>query len=317
MNEINWKGVDLNLLLSFDALMNHGSVTRAADSLHLGQSAMSHNLARLRKLLEDPLFERQGHAMVPTRRARELAPKVASVLRTVREEILTPLEFDPSQSREPILIGLNDYAELVFGPGLFDQLRQEAPNAQLVFQAVDSGNCEQALLEGRVDLVLGSFGPMNHLIDRTQLYREKHVCLFDNQTLGLPLPLTLEDYLATPQAVVTATGELSSQVDQTLAALGVQREVVLGSARFLTLRHLLGGRRLLCVMAEMMGRAALFQAPLTLCEPPIPISDFDIELAYARMDREHPRMQWLLQRIEAIVSDVRREILQPPESPSG
>lgn len=57
-NEINWRGVNLNLLRTFDALMEQRSVTRAALQLHIGQPTMSYNLNQLRHLLKDPLFER-------------------------------------------------------------------------------------------------------------------------------------------------------------------------------------------------------------------------------------------------------------------
>ena len=39
MSEINWRGVDLNLLLTFDAIKTLGSVSLAAKHLYIGQSA--------------------------------------------------------------------------------------------------------------------------------------------------------------------------------------------------------------------------------------------------------------------------------------
>jgi DNA-binding transcriptional LysR family regulator len=50
----NLRSVDLNLLVALDALLAEQSVTRAAERLNCGQSAMSANLARLRKLFDDP-----------------------------------------------------------------------------------------------------------------------------------------------------------------------------------------------------------------------------------------------------------------------
>ena len=75
MSEINWQRVDMNLLLTFDALFRHRSVSKAAESLHLGQPATSYNLKRLRELLGDPLFERDGNSMRPTVRAHEMNPR--------------------------------------------------------------------------------------------------------------------------------------------------------------------------------------------------------------------------------------------------
>ncbi len=55
---VNLGRFDLNLLVALDALLAERSVTRAAARVGLGQSAMSHNLARLRALFGDELLER-------------------------------------------------------------------------------------------------------------------------------------------------------------------------------------------------------------------------------------------------------------------
>src|ERR1700754_4396243 len=72
--------VDLNLFTIFDAIYRDGGITPASKRLHLSQPAVSHALARLRELLDDPLFERRGHDMVPTPLARSIAANVASSL---------------------------------------------------------------------------------------------------------------------------------------------------------------------------------------------------------------------------------------------
>lgn len=136
---------------------------------------------------------------------------------------------------------------------------------------------------------------------RTFLYRERHVCLFDNSVLEVKLPISLDDYLATPQMVITANRELSSPVDITLTDMDKKRKVVLGSTRFLTLRHMLIGRRLLCVMAELVGRSAPRSDNVTICKAPIPIPDFDIEMITRRRDNEHPKQKWLTEQVSSVI----------------
>ena len=303
MSGINWRGVDLNLLLTFDAIMKYRSVSAASEHLHVGQPATSYNLRRLRTLLKDPLFERQGNMMVPTSRALDLAPKVTAVLDIVRDDILSPVEFVPQEYNGKIVIGLSDYAEQVFGPDLFDQLMNEAPNCQLLFQPIDSENGEHALESSGVDLAIGVFKQQPDHLTRTFLYRERHVCLFDNQKMNVTLPISLQDYLATPQVIITANQELNSAVDITLSDMNTERKVVLGSTRFLTLRRIISGRKLLCVMAEMVGRTELFSDNVTICDPPILIPDFDIEMLSRKRDSNHPRMVWLANRVKEVVQE--------------
>ncbi len=310
-NEINWRGINLNLLLTFSALIKQRSVTRAAEQLHISQSAMSYNLNQLRTLLNDPLFERQGHSMVPTRHAEFLAPKVQHVLNMIEHEILQADTFNPPTSKERLIIGLSDYAELVFGPLIYDVFSQEAPDCPLIFQAVDSGNCYQSLEQGNVDLAIGVYYELPEALERTPLYRERHVCLFDNSAMQTALPISLKTYLDTPHAVVTATGKLTTAVGRILAGMGKERRVVLGSSRFLTLRHVLSGRKLLCVMAEMMAKMPLFNDQLTISQPPVPILDFDVEMVIRKRDSQNPRIAWLRECIGAIIQQHVAEIKAP------
>ena len=74
IDHVNLARIDLNLLVAFDVLLAERSVTRAAARVGLGQSAMSHNLARLRALFGDELLTRGPQGMRPTPRALALAP---------------------------------------------------------------------------------------------------------------------------------------------------------------------------------------------------------------------------------------------------
>src|SRR5262245_65761998 len=71
------KTYDLNLLRILDAVLTAGSVTAAAERLHLSVPATSHALARLRELMGDPLLVRAGRRLVPTPRAQALREPVA------------------------------------------------------------------------------------------------------------------------------------------------------------------------------------------------------------------------------------------------
>nr|WP_086940274.1 LysR family transcriptional regulator [Thaumasiovibrio occultus] len=298
MNNINWRGIDLNLLVAFDALFRFRSVTKAAQSLCIGQSAMSHNLSRLRQLLDDPLFERQGQQMLPSERAIEIAPIIAQLLATVQEQILKPEAFSAADFSGRWRIGMTDYAELIFAPILFDAITQAAPHCQLSFHQVNRSNYLDKMHSLSLDAVIGSIAEIPAELVRMPLYRDHHVCLFDANATKLTVPLAIDNYLAVPHALVSPDDQLSSQVDNTLAQMDLSRRVVVGSNNFLTIRHLLQGRNLLCITTELLAKQALFDDQLTLCEPPIPVPGFDIDLFASARNSEHPRWQWLLQLIE-------------------
>ncbi len=301
MNNINWRGIDLNLLLTFDALFQFKSVSAASKYMNLGQPATSYNLKRLRELLDDPLFERVGNSMVATKRANEIAPKVDAILSIIRQDILPVSKFDPINFDGMFIVGLNDYAEQIFGPDIFDYLQQVAPKAKILFKPVDNENSLYLLEEHNTDLCIGVFSSLPDSVVSTFLYREKHLCTFDNSELEAQLPISLEAYLQVPQVIVTANECLTTKVDETLAGYGVERNVVLGTTRFLTIRRMLSGRKMLAVMAEMVGRSDLIDDQLTLCEPPIDIPDFDVEMIGLKRNQHHPKQVWLSEKIKKII----------------
>ena len=103
--------VDLNLFIVFATIYDEGSVTRASQKLNLTQPAISHALGRLRLLFDDPLFERQGHAMVSTPLARSIIEPVRHSLRGFEVTLNKLDRFDPATSQKQFNLGLRDVLE--------------------------------------------------------------------------------------------------------------------------------------------------------------------------------------------------------------
>ena len=57
---MHFKGLDLNLLVILDALLEEQSVTKAAEKVYVSQPAVSAALAKLRRHTGDELLERGG-----------------------------------------------------------------------------------------------------------------------------------------------------------------------------------------------------------------------------------------------------------------
>src|SRR3954447_24492114 len=114
--------LDLNLLLAFEAMLLHRSVTAAAAHVGITQSAMSNAVGRLRRHFEDPLFVHTRTGMLPTPRALELAKPLQQALALVRSTSRRPREFDAAQSRRTFRFHMSDVGEMVFLPGLVRHL---------------------------------------------------------------------------------------------------------------------------------------------------------------------------------------------------
>src|SRR5262245_8649693 len=130
IDHMNITATNLNLFVAFDALVAHGSVSRAARHVGITQSAMSNSLRNLRALFGDPLFLRSSHGIAPTPRARELAPPVHEALRLL-ERALGPVTFDPATSNRTFTLMASDYVEFVLLPRLVAEVARQAPGVQL------------------------------------------------------------------------------------------------------------------------------------------------------------------------------------------
>lgn len=152
MNLQKLSRLDLNLLVSLQALLEEKSVTRAAARLFISQPAMSRVLQRLRYQLDDPLFTRTGNELIPTPKARELQIRLPPLLDNILD-IVTEDEFDPATYTGEISIAIPEFVAVSLISELTSIVTQEAPNVVLcVSSGIDS--VERELAEGILDFAI-------------------------------------------------------------------------------------------------------------------------------------------------------------------
>src|SRR5258708_39416933 len=103
------RNIDLNLLVTLDALISERSVSRAANRLGLTQSAVSHALRRLRDLFGDDLLMRSAGGMGFTARAIQLAEELRVVLWQIPSVVNQPGSFDPPKSHRIFRLRVSPY----------------------------------------------------------------------------------------------------------------------------------------------------------------------------------------------------------------
>jgi DNA-binding transcriptional LysR family regulator len=154
MNNVHMHTLDLNLLRVFDALLEERSVTRAGARLGLSQSAVSHALSRLRRVIGDDLFTRTASGMTPTPRARDLGPGVHAALAHL-QAALAPPHFDPLVSDRRFVVVAGGYACAVVVPDLVARMNEVAPRCELVVIEAAPDPLDQLDLR-RADFVMGA-----------------------------------------------------------------------------------------------------------------------------------------------------------------
>jgi DNA-binding transcriptional LysR family regulator len=170
---LTMNNIDLRLLYVFDVLYEEKNVTRAATRLHLTQSAISHALARLRVMLDDPLFVRGPSGLIPTDRAHHLAPRLRTALAEVRS-LVTPYTFQPISSPRHFAISASSSYFRTTIAGLITLVRHAAPRVWL--RVLNLGpHVTQALDQQQVDIVLGTFSKVPTRFRSEVLFRDQLV----------------------------------------------------------------------------------------------------------------------------------------------
>ncbi|TFW26007.1 LysR family transcriptional regulator [Massilia arenosa] len=274
---------DLNLLLTLDVLLAEGSVVRAAERLHLSQSAMSRSLARLREATNDPLLVRAGRGLVPTPRALELREQVGAIVAAAQAALRPADKLDlPTLERTFTLRTTDGFVEN-FGPALLARVRKDAPHVRLRF--VHKADKDSApLRDGRVDLDTG-------VVSGTASPEIRTRALFTDRFVGVvradhPLAdgrVTAKRYAAASHVVVSRRGQATSAIDDALDQLKLKRDIATIVGGFAAALSLARSTDLVATVPERHTgnlRTGLHTFPLPVDVPEITVS----MLWHPRMD---------------------------------
>lgn len=190
MNTIQFKNIDLNLFRVLLALLDHRSVSRAAEELALTPSAVSHALGRLRTALGDPLFERRGGGLSPTAYAVDVGRRVRNSMDTLRDA-LNREEFDPATAEREFVIAAGSYAVTVILPRIVDHLAKVAPGVRTRLRRIEDQSPDD-VEHGRLDLIFGVAANAIGRLEWRPLMSDRMVWVARRGHPTVHAPLTME-----------------------------------------------------------------------------------------------------------------------------
>ncbi|MEM6640541.1 MAG: LysR family transcriptional regulator [Pseudomonadota bacterium] len=298
MNKNNYLRLDGQSLTVFLAVLEERSVSRAADRLALTQSAVSHTLARLRQVLDDPLFVRSGRSISPTAHAKALRTPVRHVLDELKQ-MGQKQTFLPAGSEHAFTIAANDFQrDLIFPRAR--QLMLDA-GADIRFRFISSGVPDASLLrEARCDLVVTPFPPEGPDIYQVLLFKDRLVCFFDGAVRSAPTSKAA--YRDCEHIEVRFEENRSTGVALSGHEISMSRPPSVSVPNFGALRPFMLGTRLISTEARLMSLgplAGMDFAPLPFRTSPLPMY-----LAWHQRDHADPAHIWLRKKIRAATEQV-------------
>ncbi|MEO3998037.1 LysR substrate-binding domain-containing protein [Mesorhizobium sp. CAU 1732] len=295
----NLRGIDLNLLVILNALLVERHVSRTALRLNMSQPAVSHALARLRALLDDPLFTRQGGGLVPTIRAMELSRPLDEALSQIRT-VLGPDSFEPGRTRHSFRLAMSDYGAEIVLPKLMHELRRSAPDIDLTVTQLSREGMIASVMDGDIDLALGVFPSRPEQILCELLFVDDYACLVDRATLAPSAQsIDLDNYLARPHALVAVHGEAATEIDEAIHAAGYARHVALIMPHWSVAPKTIPGTDLVLTVARSSLKSSLDDGRLIVVPPPIQLPTIPFSQISHNRRRSDPALRWLREMIVA------------------
>ncbi len=309
ITERNLRGVDLDLLVVFDALMAERHVTRAAQHNGLSQPAMSKALNRLRHLLDDRLFERRDGRMEPTPRALDLAGPIHSALSDISRTLTRPGAPDPRQFVGTVRIATIDLHQTTLLPALTARLRRDAPRLDLRIQVADRDRLHDQLAAGDLDLAIAPNLAATPDLRVEALWKDRLVTLVGANNPA-PQPMTLEAFAAADHVVdaghvrVSPDGQGASLVDTILAARGLRRRIAVVLPSSAGVPYVVAATDLVGTLPSRIIKDVAAVPGLRIAPTPLPPVEVSPHLFWHTRTQHSPLRAWLRAVIKETVADL-------------
>jgi len=301
---MRYEGLDLNLLLALNALLEEGSVTKAAKRLNATQPAMSGALARLREYFGDELLIRDGREMVPTAQAECLSKPIGDVLAAIQYAVATKPGFDPAKSERLFRVMMSDYIESIVLQPLLKILGRDAPSVQIHVVPADQFMGTK-LERGEIDL---SISPQKCLAaghPTALLTEDQYVAVVDGNNREVGDSVTLDQYLKMTHVVVDmSTDRPAVFQDWLLKHLDVHRRYAAIVPTYTPIPSLLIDTPFIGTIPTRLATRMARHFNIRLVKLPPTFPTLQEHLQWHRMRDHDLGLAWLRQQLIDAVKDV-------------
>ncbi|MDD1783515.1 LysR substrate-binding domain-containing protein [Enterovibrio sp. ZSDZ35] len=296
---------DLSLLICLHVLLEECNVTRAAQRLHLSQSAVSKSLGKLREQFDDPLFNRTSRGLHPTPKALSLKAGLKNLLQHV-EGLTISDEFDPATSDRRFHLSLVESSYPLLMPRFLGEILDAAPSITLYTEAwgrhtfdsmargeVDFGITGKDL--NPADAMLTLMPPKGIIYE--ELYQDHQRVIVRKGHPVLDKQWNLDAYLKQRHVQVRCDGSDRWLLDYKLAELGLDRDIAMYVPDFNSAASLCTHTDLVFTSPSHFANAVAKQLNLQVLPLPTPLPPMAYTLFWHQSQQNDPGHQWLRQLI--------------------
>ena len=299
---MNLDNFDLNLIRVFLAIARHRSVTEASRELHLTQPSVSHALARLRTLCNDPLFVRSSGGMCPTTVAQAMIEPFERALRTVRQSLSHATPFDPRRSERRFNLLLTDVGQAAYLPPLLAHLSEHAPRVGIDVLHLPIDGYPKAFTDGVADLAIGYLPTLYSGFHHQTLFQATQVCMLRADHPDIRGSLSLTQYLAATHVVVEPPGRGPGVVEKALSKARLERRIAVRLPNISPGPSIVRRTRHIMTVPAQIGLFQDAMAGVTLLPLPFEVEAMDIRVLWHERTDGDPGTRWLRAALADIFS---------------
>jgi len=292
IHRMNLSCVDLNLLVTLDALISEAHVGRAARKVGLSQPATSHALKRLRDLFSDPLLVRVGSRMELTPRALRLRESLPETLQRVRNVLVTD-PFEPGRSSRRFAVMVQDHVAQFVVPALVKRVHSEAPRVGVDVLPWESPTSMKPERLQSVDLLISCSANEIAGFERATLFTDTEITVVRKGYPSASRIKNLKSFLSARHVAVVGRGLTEDPVDTWLREEGLTRHIVLRVPSYLQALQAVAQTDLVAFVPKRLAESLAKAWSLALLRPPIDPGEYQEHLFYPRRVIQDPASIWL------------------------
>jgi DNA-binding transcriptional LysR family regulator len=218
--------LEIKQLRTFLAVAAYGSVTRAAEKLHIVQPALSRQIQMLEEDLGAPLFQRVGHGMQLTDAGRLLMIRAKKALDEL-EQAKYEISSSPQVISGTVVVGLLPSVSDLLAGKLINSLQSQYPNLSIRILVGYVGYLQDWLANDEVDMALLYAHKPSPSIEITPLLNEKlYVVGPPDAQLKLDCPVSLRDLKQYSFIMPTHPHGLRTLLDHACGVSGVNLNII-------------------------------------------------------------------------------------------
>jgi DNA-binding transcriptional LysR family regulator len=294
---------DLNLFIALDALLETKSVTKASERLHLGASATSSALGRLREMFGDELLVQVGRRLELTPLAESLREPVRDILLRSQAALSIKTGFDPASEERCFTFNASDYMTTVLLGLVARRLEAAAPGISIDVLGLGD-NPRERLERGDVDFAIYPEKERSPDHPSAPLFEDSYTCIVWTENKLVGDTISFDDFMKLSH-VTTQTGN-NRQVSFEgwfFATFGYVRKVAVSVSTFNGLPPLVVGTNRIATVQTRLAREYATHLPLRLLAPPLDIPPLRMVLQWNQHRTDDPAHAWLRALLQEIARD--------------